>query len=349
MDLGGFLYNKLKSFSCLRHLRERATRAAIQVEAMKFVLNASLGKAQLQQRLGQIGHEPVWVDDADAAIRVLPSADALICPDHFFSAKIAETVRHGAPNLQLIQLLTAGYDHAKKHGVRPHVTVCNAGQAYAPAVATHAVTLLLALQRQLPAVMANKQRHAWDRAFTARLTTPGSSTVLVIGFGPIGREIARLLRVLGARIIAVTRRGSPDALADEVVPVSNLHDALGGADAIVIAAPYDASTHHLIGEREFAACKKNAVLVNIARGGLVDPRALETALRGGAIAGAAIDVTEPEPLPESDPLWDAPNLIITPHCAGACGPAGGDRLADLVCENLNRFISGAPLLHVVNL
>ena len=90
----------------------------------------------------------------------------------------------------------------------------------------------------------------------------------------------------------------------------------------MIAAPYDESTRRLIGEREFAACKKNAVLVNIARGGIVEPRALETALRTGVIAGAGIDVTDPEPLPPDDPLWDAPNLIITPHCAGACGPIG---------------------------
>jgi phosphoglycerate dehydrogenase-like enzyme len=131
--------------------------------------------------------------------------------------------------------------------------------------------------------------------------------------------------------------------------VDEFHQVLQQADAIVIAAPYDQSTRHLIGAREFGACRKTAVLVNIARGGIVDTRALEAALRTGVIAGAGIDVTDPEPLLPDDPLWDAPNLIITPHCAGACGPTGGNLLADLACENLSRFMSNAPLMHVVKL
>src|SRR5262245_55159662 len=112
---------------------------------MKVILNANLGKAQLERRFAdQSVHQGVWIGDADAAIAELHSARVMICPDHFVSAKLAEAVRNGgAPELRLIQLLTAGYDHIKKHGVPPHVTVCNAGEAYAPAVATHAVALLL--------------------------------------------------------------------------------------------------------------------------------------------------------------------------------------------------------------
>jgi phosphoglycerate dehydrogenase-like enzyme len=308
-----------------------------------------LGKSQLLKRLPvQIGDQPVWVDDDVAAIDALRSAHVLMCPDRFISAAIADGLRNGAPHLRFIQLLTAGYDHVKKYGIPGHITVCNAGRAYAPGVAAHAVALLLAVQRCLPTVIANQQRRSWDRAFTTQLAVPTSGTIVVIGFGPIGREITRILRAFGTKIIAVTRRGVPDVLADEVVPVESLCGVLPRADAIMIAAPYDTSTHHLIGNHEFDACKKNAVLVNIARGGIVDPRALETALRSGAIAGAGLDVTEPEPLPGDDTLWDAPNLIITPHCAGASGPTGGELLAELACDNLARFTRGAPLLHVVN-
>ena len=316
---------------------------------MKLIVNASLGKAQLQRRIGEaIADQAAWVDNVDAAIAELPTADALICRDPFISAKLAEAIRQ-ASKLRWIQLLTAGYDQIKQHGVPPHVTVCNAGPAYAAGVATHAVALLLALQRQLPTALANQKQHAWERDFTTRVTTPGGSTAAVIGFGPIGREIGRLLRALGATVIAVTRRGVPQQEADEVAPVKELHSVLARADAIIIAAPLDESTRHLIGEREFAVCKKNAVLVNIARGGIVEPRALETALRTGTIAGAGLDVTDPEPLPGDHSLWDAPNLIITPHCAGASGPVAGERLADLVCDNLGRFLRGAPLLHVLAL
>jgi phosphoglycerate dehydrogenase-like enzyme len=318
--------------------------------SMKVVINAMLGKAQLQRRIAEkIADQAIWVDDADAAVNELQSADALICPDHFISAKIADAIRNNSPNLRWIQLLTAGYDHAKQHGVPTQVAVCNAGPAYAPAVAAHAVALLLAVQRRIPTVLSNQARHAWDRTFTTHLTAPASSTIVVVGFGAIGCEIGRMLRAMGARIIAVTRYGLPDQHANEVERVGNLLGVLARADAIVIAAAYDESTHHLFGDREFGACKTNAVLVNIARGAIVDSRALEAALRSGAIAGAGIDVTDPEPLPQDHSLWDAPNLIITPHCAGACGPAGGERLADLVCDNLSRFVSGTPLMHVVTI
>jgi phosphoglycerate dehydrogenase-like enzyme len=317
---------------------------------MKVLVSARLGEAELRRRLAdQIGSQAIWVQDGDAMIPELASADVLICPDNFYSAKLAEAVRRDAPKLALIQLLTAGYDHAKKQGVPAHVTLCNAGAAYAAAVATHAITLLLALQRHIPTAFANKTRHAWDRSFTPQLTIPAASTVIVIGLGPIGREIARILRAFGTRVIGMTRRGLPDAVADEVVSAGALHDVLPRADAIVIAAPYDETTRHLIGAPELAVCKKNAVLVNVARGGIVEPRALEAALRSGAIAGAGLDVTDPEPLPSNDPLWDAPNLIVTPHCAGASGAASGERLAELVCANLARFMRGEPLEHVVTL
>jgi phosphoglycerate dehydrogenase-like enzyme len=317
---------------------------------MKVLVTARLGEAELKRRLAeQVSDQAIWVADGDAMIPELPSADVLICPDNFYSARLADAVRRDAPKLAFIQLLTAGYDYAKRQGVPAHVTLCNAGAAYAAAVATHAIALLLALQRHIPTALANKTRQTWDRAFTPQLTMPAAGTIIVIGLGPIGREIARLLRAFGARVIGVTHRGQPDATADEVVPASALRDVLPRADAIVIAAPYDETTRHLIGAPEFAACKKTAVLVNVARGGIVEPRKLEAALRSGTIAGAGLDVTDPEPLPPNDPLWDAPNLIITPHCAGASGAASGERLADLVCANLARFMRGESLQHVVKL
>jgi phosphoglycerate dehydrogenase-like enzyme len=317
---------------------------------MKVLVTARLGEAELKRRLAeQLGNQAIWVQDGDAMIPELPAADVLICPDNFYSAKLADAVRRDAPKLAFIQLLTAGYDHAKRQGVPAHVTLCNAGEAYASSVATHAITLLLALQRHIPTVFASQARHAWDRAFTPQLTMPAGSTVIVIGLGPIGREIARLLRAFGAHVIGVTRRGVPDSSADEVVPAGALRDVLPRADAILIAAPLDESTRHLIDARAFAACKKTTVLINVARGGLIEPRALEAALRSGAIAGAGLDVTDPEPLPPNDPLWDAPNLIVTPHCAGASGAASGERLADLVCANLARFMRDEKLQHVVTL
>jgi phosphoglycerate dehydrogenase-like enzyme len=317
---------------------------------MKVIVTASLGKAQVQQRLAdRIGDQAHWVESADAAVSELPTADALICPDHFISARIAEALKTSAPALKWVQLLTAGYDNIKLHGAPARITVCNAGEAYGPAVATHAVALLLALQRRIPAVLADQARHAWERSFAPLLTIPSSSTIVVIGFGPIGREIGRILRALGARVIAVTRHGRPDEGADVILPAGELPRVLPRADAIMIAAAHDETTHHLINEQSLSLCKKSVILVNIARGAIVETGALNAALRSGTIAGAGLDVTDPEPLPPDHPLWDAPNLIITPHCSGACGPAGGDRLADLACDNLERFMAGTPLKRVVKI
>ena len=109
---------------------------------------------------------------------------------------------------------------------------------------------------------------------------------------------------------------------------------------IMLALPLDDSSRAMFGAREFARCKKSALLVNVARGGVTDQAALRDALAGGIIAGAAVDVTEPEPLPPEHPLWDAPNLILTPHYAGACGPIAGERMAQLVGANIERFMKG---------
>ncbi len=315
---------------------------------MKILLNASLGKAELLKRLGErVGADIVWIDDADAAAREIATADAMICPDHFYSPALAAAVKASATRLRWIQLLTAGYDHVRKNGARPGVAVCNAGAAYAPAVATHAIALLLALQRNIPACVDNKARHAWDRGFTANITTPATSTVVVVGLGPIGREIARLLKAFGSRVIGVTRSARPDPLVDEVARVADLHAILPRADALVLALPLDESSRRLVGAAEFALCKPSAFLVNIARGAIIDQTAFAAALRKGLIAGAGIDVTDPEPLPPEHPLWDAPNLLISPHCSGACGPVAGERLATVVVENLKRFMDGQPLEHVV--
>src|SRR5262249_42959882 len=153
------------------------------------------------------------------------------------------------PRTKWLQLLTAGYDSAKQFGVPDGVTVTNMGDALAAPVATHAVMLLLALQRLLPTFLANQNNRVWDRSISARAVIPDQSTVVVIGFGHIGREIARLLRAFGAHIIAVTRSGAPHALANETVALTKLLDVLPRADAIMIAVPLDATTQGLFGPR----------------------------------------------------------------------------------------------------
>jgi phosphoglycerate dehydrogenase-like enzyme len=317
---------------------------------MRIVLWATFAKAELISRLEAIlADDLVVVSDTKGFEAAIGNADALLCPDPVYSAQVAEAVRAGAKRLRLLQLLTQGYEHAQQNGVPAGVTVCNAGDAYSPAVAMHAVSLLLALQRRFPVMLANQGRREWNRTLSPQLTSPGGATVAILGFGSIGQEIARLLRAFGARIISLTRSAAPHALADEALPIGQLHAVLLRADAVVIALPLDASTRRLIGARELALFRKTAMLINISRGGIIDTMALVDALHNGTIAGGGLDVTDPEPLPSDHPLWAAPNLIISPHVAGAVGKAGFDRLADVAAGNVERFLAGQPLAHTISL
>jgi phosphoglycerate dehydrogenase-like enzyme len=191
------------------------------------------------------------------------------------------------------------------------------------------------------------QAHAatsmWDQSVAARIGTLNDATVAVLGFGNIGKEIAVRLRAFGARVVAVTRSGRADPLADESVPVSRLHDVLARVDAVIVAVPLDATTRHLINASALAALRTHALLVNIARGGIVDTDALREALAQGRLGGAAIDVTDPEPLPAGDPLWTMPNVIVTPHVAGYGGDVPARRILALLDRNLGHFANNRPL------
>jgi phosphoglycerate dehydrogenase-like enzyme len=314
---------------------------------MQAVLSATLAKADFIASLSPIlGDDLKVVEGEQAIVAAVPDADVLFLTDFLYTEKVAAAVR-ASSRTKWLQLLTAGYDSAKQFGVPDGVTVTNMGDALAAPVATHAVMLLLALQRLLPTFMANQNRRVWDRSISARAVIPDQSTVVVIGFGHIGREIARLLRTFGSRIISVTRSGAPHALADEAVPLTKLLEALPRADAVMIAVPLDATTQGLFGSRTLNACKRGAFLVNIARGSVVDSIALLDALTTGVIAGAGLDVTDPEPLPKDHPLWGAPNLIISPHFAGACGRIGTQRMAAIAEDNLKRFMRGDALTNIV--
>ena len=155
-----------------------------------------------------------------------------------------------------------------------------------------------------------------------------------------GGEVAKRARAFGMTILAATRTPKDEPLVDEVHPLTKLKEVLARADFIVVTIAQTGETRGLIGAAEFAACKPNAYLVNVARGPIIDQAALLDALKTGKIAGAGIDVTDPEPLPPTDPLWDAPNLIISPHCGGGGSQASMARLSGRVTENLARFQNG---------
>jgi phosphoglycerate dehydrogenase-like enzyme len=244
-------------------------------------------------------------------------------------------------------LTTAGYDGFTFHGIPQTIAVTNAGHSHAPMVAEHAVTLLVALTRRLHLFAEPQFRHVFDRGIALPLATLENSSVVILGYGGIGRETARRVKAFGARVIAVARSARQDEFADSVVPSDQLHAALAAADSLIVTASLTEHTKGMVDSRTLAAMKPGGVLVNIARGAIVDTQALVAALMSGHLAGAGVDVTDPGPPPPDHPLWSCPNLIVTPHVSGLGSAAVRRRIGAVVMENLGRFLTGADLLHRV--
>ena len=178
-----------------------------------------------------------------------------------------------------------------------------------------------------------------------RLSSLQGMAVCIVGLGSIGREVARKLKAFDAHPLGVSRAAEADGDIAPVLPRERIREALAMSDAVVIATTADASSRHLVGAAEFARMKPGAYLINIARGEIVDESAMVAALRDGRLAGAGLDVTEVEPLPPESPLWDLPNVIVTPHVAGA-GAKDYDQQKNLFGQNLERFLAGRPLLNL---
>jgi phosphoglycerate dehydrogenase-like enzyme len=172
-------------------------------------------------------------------------------------------------------------------------------------------------------------------------------TLGIVGLGAIGREIARRARAFGMRLVAVDPKPSACPDVEWVRPPECLPDLLAESDYVVTAAPHTPKTTGLFGSEQFRQMKRSAYLINIGRGAIVKLDDLTEALRNGVIAGAALDVFEVEPLPETHPLWEFPNVILTPHIAGY-SPRIAERHLAVLVENVRRFVNGEPLLNVVD-
>ena len=252
-------------------------------------------------------------------------------------------------SLRVIQSLNSGVDWLLPT-LPATVEVYNASGVHDAAVAEWIVAVLLSLRRRLPDLREAQQRGEWI-ANTNAPTTHGAppigpidtlegGNVLIVGFGSIGRALATRLSPFGIRVQGVARRARPDALTLDALP-----DLLPSADAVVLLVPLSEATERLVDSNFLARMKPGAILINAARGRLVDTEALIQALRRGNLY-AAIDVTDPEPLPSGHPLWQAPNLLITPHVAGAVA-SWKARAYRFTREQLLRYVSGQPLLNRV--
>jgi phosphoglycerate dehydrogenase-like enzyme len=310
---------------------------------MRVVFRSPVLRDQLEGMARRHGVTFVAVDDTLTLHREAANADALWLWPAFYDAALVPVLEQHTPRLGWLQLMTMGYDRIEEFGAARGIAITNAADAYAPTVAEHAVTLLLALMRRIPDVVRTTDAGRWETSVIGRIRTLNEAHVAVVGFGNIGQAIASRLRALGATVAAVTRRGSPHPLADESVRVADLLGLLPRCDGIVLACPLTPQTRGLIDAAALAALPPHAVLVNIARGPIVDHPALTEALFAGRLGGAGLDVTDPEPLPQGDPLWATPNLIVSPHAAGYGGDVPGKRATAIVERNLLRYRAGQPL------
>jgi phosphoglycerate dehydrogenase-like enzyme len=291
--------------------------------------------------------EILRVDKPEDIAANLKGVEVMVTSNRIYSSAVGRDIRAHGTALRWMQFTTSGIDNALKGGVPQGIPVTNGGGMHAHSVAAHGMTLLLAVMRRLNDCMAARPQRRWirDEIHTSLSTTRGK-TLALIGLGAIGRDIARKAKAFDMKVIAISRQANA-ANVDEIRPREQLHATLGEADVVMVATAHDATTHHMIDAKAFAAMKPGAILVNIARGALVDEPALIDALQTGPLAAAGIDVTEAEPLPADSPLWDMKNVVLTPHIAGA-GADNNDALFDVVSHNLKLFLAGKPFDRVVH-
>ena len=286
------------------------------------------------------------VDDVEVLLRGWLSSDA-------FDRLLAR-----APRLTWVHSASAGVERAMTPAARERgVVITNARGVFSRPIAEYVLMMILAVSRRLPGLLELQRERTWQPLEGVELR---DVTVGIVGLGSIGRAVGALATAFGCRVVAVRRRSEQGATAgltetpsfgevmlERVGGPETLPQLLAESDFVVLAAPLTPETEDMIDAAALAAMKPTAWLVNVARGRLIDERALLNALRDGTIGGAILDTFRDEPLAPSSPFYDLPNVIVTPHTSWSSGRVL-DRSVELFCDNLRRYAAGEPLLNVVD-
>ena len=276
----------------------------------------------------------------DILDRALETADAVFCWDFDRT-----DLRRRAPRLRWVHVHGAGVSHMMPLDWLPRGAVLtNSRGVHGQRATEYAFMAILMLNNRLPEMIANQRRARWQEVFN---TGVEGKTLLIVGVGHIGGGVAAWARRAGMRVIGIRRTGRPRRDVDEMHTPEKLDALLPRADFVLVSAPHTDATHHMIDARALALMKPGAGLVNYSRANLVDYEALRERLEHGAMS-AVLDVFDPEPLPESSPLWKTPNLVVTPHCSSDDREQYTPRTLDLVLRNLERLIEGRPLVNRVS-
>ncbi len=288
--------------------------------------------------------------EADESHWVSLLAEAEVLFD--FDRTHLEDLPERAPSLKWIQATSAGIGQlVAKHRYAermPETLFTTTSGVHAIPLAEYALMSILMFRRRVPEMLAHQRERRWERFASSDLA---ERSLTVVGMGSIGREVARLASSFGMRPIGVKRTVAgvdPASLHLEALyAFDELHTALRGAEHVVLSAPHTPETEGMIGATELALLASGAIVVNVARGALIDESALVDALESGHVGGAALDVFQEEPLSPESPFWTMPNVLVCSHSAGTTDREN-ERITDIFCENLRRYLAGEPLLNVLD-
>lgn len=291
----------------------------------------------------KLGFEVHWVENGKVT-----AEDVQDC-EIFFGMLPPELLRQ-AKSLKWLQCSFAGVDrYADQAQYAENIAITNASGAYGITISEHMVVTLLMLMRRMPEYHEMQKKREWY--CVGQIKSVMNSVITVVGVGDIGSNFAKRVLPMGAFVRGVRRTEGPKPdFVDETYTVDRLDEAITGADVVALCLPGTGETRRLFDRERMLKMKPGAILMNVGRGNAVDLLALDELLRSGHLGGAAIDVTEPEPLPPEHPLWTAPHALITPHISGNTSlPLTCDIIVDIFLDNLERYSKGQALQHLVNL
>jgi phosphoglycerate dehydrogenase-like enzyme len=251
------------------------------------------------------------------------------------------------PNIRWAQLWFAGVDGMRAYPeLKDKPFLFTNARIHGPQITEHVFAMILSWNRCLPRALEAKKRREWVQFSDASLRTLAGASMLILGCGTIGEQVAAAASAFGMRVTGL-RRNPAKAAGVRIEPPGKLRDLLPEADYVLNILPGTPATTRIFGAAEFALMKKTALYINVGRGTTTDEAALTEALRSKSIAGALLDVTEQEPLPPESPLWDMDNLILSPHYGGL-HPNYSNMALELVLDNLGRYVRGEPLKFLVD-
>ncbi len=287
-------------------------------------------QAELTALFEPTGRPIRFVDEDDVATE-LPKVKVLLCG---YSPRVDWSL---AKQLRLLHFMGAGVDHLwPAEGLPLEVVIANARGIHALEMRDHTLALILAFERDLPLAIRQQSVRSWSPFVVGSVA---GKTLGLLGLGEVGLPIAKAARALGMRVIGMRNHRVPTPDVDELVLPDELSRVLRASDYLVVTTPLTSRTRAMIGAAELSMLPPDAVVIVVSRGGIVDEAALIQALTSGRLRGAALDVFAREPLPESSPLWTAPNLLVTPHISGLV-PGYLERAVQLFLTNLSRFEQG---------